>query len=154
MDFNAFLEREPDITGKICFSDEAHYNLDGYVNKHNARFEALENPHALADNSLHAQRSLCGVHSLYVAFLGQCFLTQPSQAASTSVSVGTILCLSCMVMAPIWSQTTGFNRMVRSPTLQLLPYNFYTGFLTAGYCLTANRMCMADDWRGLQCRRI
>ena len=31
---------------KIIFSDEAHFNLSGYVNKQNSRIRGKENPHA------------------------------------------------------------------------------------------------------------
>ena len=31
---------------KIIFSDEAHFDLGGYVNKQNCRIQGTENPHA------------------------------------------------------------------------------------------------------------
>lgn len=42
--------------GSIWFSDEAHFHLDGYVNKQNWRFWANENPHVAVQKSLHPKR--------------------------------------------------------------------------------------------------
>ena len=35
---------------KIVFSDEAHFDLDGYVNKHNSCIWGIENPQAYIEN--------------------------------------------------------------------------------------------------------
>jgi hypothetical protein len=94
MNFSELLGRLFEIIGKMRFPDEAHFHLDGYVSKQNAEIWALENPYAVVDNPLHAKGSLRDVQSLHVEFLGQCFLIEPSQATPTSVSSGTILCLS------------------------------------------------------------
>jgi hypothetical protein len=32
-DFKMFLEDNPTVPPSICFSDEAHFHLNGYVNK-------------------------------------------------------------------------------------------------------------------------
>ena len=37
---------------KIIFSDEAHFDLDGYVNKQNCRICGTENPHAIETGAL------------------------------------------------------------------------------------------------------
>ena len=37
---------------KIIFSDEAHFDLGGYVNKQNCRIWGTENPHAYIEKSL------------------------------------------------------------------------------------------------------
>jgi hypothetical protein len=80
MDFNALLEREPDITGKIWFSDNAHFHLDRYTLISRMQDLELWNTHMLLLTIRYIHRgSPCGVHSLYVAFLGQCFSTEPSQ---------------------------------------------------------------------------
>lgn len=36
--------RDPDFLKKVCFSDEATFHLSGYVNTHNCRYWATENP--------------------------------------------------------------------------------------------------------------
>ncbi|XP_053200746.1 uncharacterized protein LOC128385843 [Panonychus citri] len=41
---------------KIILSDEAHFHLDGYVNKQNFRHWGKENPQALDSQPLHPQR--------------------------------------------------------------------------------------------------
>ena len=42
--------------GQIWFSDEAHFHLDGCVNKQNWRIWGTENPHFSIEKSLHPQR--------------------------------------------------------------------------------------------------
>ena len=41
---------------KIIFSDEAYFNLGGYVNKKNCRIWGTENPHAYIENQTHPKR--------------------------------------------------------------------------------------------------
>jgi hypothetical protein len=47
---------------KIIFSDEAHFQLDGYVNTQNCRIWGAENPRVIHEKPLHAQRAAvwCG----------------------------------------------------------------------------------------------
>ena len=40
------LQKMPILASKIIFSDEAHFNLGGYVYKQNCRIWGTENPHA------------------------------------------------------------------------------------------------------------
>ena len=40
------LQKMPIKAKKIIFSDEAHFDLGGYVNKQNCRICATENPHS------------------------------------------------------------------------------------------------------------
>ena len=41
---------------KIIFSDEAHFDLGGYVNKQNCRIWGKENPHAYIEKPSHPKR--------------------------------------------------------------------------------------------------
>ena len=41
---------------KIIFSDEAHFDLDGYVNKQNCCIWGTENPHAYIEKLTHSTR--------------------------------------------------------------------------------------------------
>ena len=41
---------------KIIFSDEAYFDLGGYVNKQNCRIWGAENPHALIEKPTHPKR--------------------------------------------------------------------------------------------------
>ena len=41
---------------KIIFSDEAHFDLGGYVNKQNCRIWGIENPHAYIEKPTHSKR--------------------------------------------------------------------------------------------------
>ena len=41
---------------KIIFSDEAHFDLDGYVNKQNCRIWDTKNPHAYIEKPTHPKR--------------------------------------------------------------------------------------------------
>ena len=41
---------------KIIFSDEAHFDLGGYVNKQNCRISGTENPHSYIEQPTHPKR--------------------------------------------------------------------------------------------------
>ena len=41
---------------KIIFSDEAYFDLSGYVNKQNYRIWGTENPHAYIEKPTHPKR--------------------------------------------------------------------------------------------------
>jgi hypothetical protein len=41
---------------KIIFSDEAHFHLNGYVNKQNCRIWGAENPRVIQERPMHPQR--------------------------------------------------------------------------------------------------
>ena len=41
---------------KIIFSDEAHFDLGGYVNRQNCRIWGTENPHAYIEKPTHPKR--------------------------------------------------------------------------------------------------
>lgn len=45
-----------DFSKKIIFSDEAHFQLDGYVNKHNCRVWGAENPRVILKQPMHPPR--------------------------------------------------------------------------------------------------
>ena len=45
---------------KIIFSDEAHFDLGGYVNKQNCSIWGSENPHAYIEKPTHPNESLFG----------------------------------------------------------------------------------------------
>ena len=59
---------------KVIFSDEAHFDLDGYVNKQNCRIWGTENPHAYIETPTHLKRVTvwCGFRSR--AIIGLFFL--------------------------------------------------------------------------------
>ena len=51
--FQQFLNDDPGVLNSIWFSDEAHFYLDGHVNKQNMRFWAQEQPHRTVARPLH-----------------------------------------------------------------------------------------------------
>ena len=46
----------PILAKKIIFSDEAHFDLGGYVNKQNCRIWGTENPHTYIEKPTHPKR--------------------------------------------------------------------------------------------------
>ncbi|KYN36525.1 hypothetical protein ALC56_09120 [Trachymyrmex septentrionalis] len=44
------------FSSKIILSDEAHFHLDGFVNRQNCRFWGTENPHVIVEKQMHPQR--------------------------------------------------------------------------------------------------
>ena len=50
------LQKMPILAKKNIFSDEAHFDLDGYVNKQNCRIWGTENPHAYIEKPTDKKR--------------------------------------------------------------------------------------------------
>ena len=46
----------PILAKKIIFSDEAHFELSGYINKQNYHIWGTENPHAYIEKLTHPKR--------------------------------------------------------------------------------------------------
>ncbi|KZC08620.1 hypothetical protein WN55_11275 [Dufourea novaeangliae] len=59
------FEENPEFHKKIIFSDEAHFWLNGFVNKQNMRYWTATNPHVLHETPLHPQKVSvwCGFHA-------------------------------------------------------------------------------------------
>ncbi|GFU97127.1 uncharacterized protein TNCV_4642201 [Trichonephila clavipes] len=49
----------PDFHKRILFSDEAHFWLNGYVNKQNCRIWSEANPQVYVETPLHPEKSDC-----------------------------------------------------------------------------------------------
>ncbi|GBN93228.1 hypothetical protein AVEN_265257-1 [Araneus ventricosus] len=50
------IDNEGSDVGYIWFTDEAHFHLNGFVNKQNWRFWGSENPHLCEEKSLHSPK--------------------------------------------------------------------------------------------------
>lgn len=50
------IDKQEFDVNMVWFSDEAHFHLDGYVNKQNCRIWGTENPHFAIEKSLHPKR--------------------------------------------------------------------------------------------------
>lgn len=59
------IENDADFHRKIIFSDEAHFWLNGFVNKQNMRYWAGSNPHVIHEAPLHPEKITvwCGLHA-------------------------------------------------------------------------------------------
>lgn len=59
------MKVEPHFYREIIFSDEAHFWLNGYVNKQNCRIWSESNPHETLDTPLHPEKITvwCGLHA-------------------------------------------------------------------------------------------
>jgi len=47
---------DADFSSKIILSDEAHFHLEGFVNRQNCRVWGSENPHLFVEKQMHPQR--------------------------------------------------------------------------------------------------
>ena len=54
--FNEMMENDEHWVGKIWFSDEAHFHLDGSVNRRNCRIWGTEPPNVVTTKSLHSRK--------------------------------------------------------------------------------------------------
>uniref|UniRef100_A0A0K2U960 Putative LOC100572414 [Acyrthosiphon pisum] n=1 Tax=Lepeophtheirus salmonis TaxID=72036 RepID=A0A0K2U960_LEPSM len=69
------FESDPDFQRKMIFSNEAHFWLNGFVNKQNMRYWAGKNPHMIHEAPLHPQKLLFGVDGMLAVLLGRTFLS-------------------------------------------------------------------------------
>ena len=67
----------------VMFSDEAHFHLSGYVNRHNSRIWSSENPEQTQERPLHSPRVTvwCGLNA--VSVLGPYFFENDDGTTST-----------------------------------------------------------------------
>ena len=75
--FNFINEQPADFSQKIMFSDEAHFELGGYVNKQNCCIWCEKNPLIIHEKPMHSKRVTvwcalwsCGVIGSYFNILG------------------------------------------------------------------------------------
>ena len=59
------LQKMPILAKKVIFSDEAHFDLGGYVNKQNCRISGTEKPHTYIEKPTHPKLVIvwCGFWS-------------------------------------------------------------------------------------------
>ena len=50
------LQKMPILAKKFIFSDEAHFDLGGYINKQNCHIWGTENPHSYIEKPTHPKR--------------------------------------------------------------------------------------------------
>src|SRR6185437_1012909 len=79
-EFGVFLKDNPTVLNSIWFSDEAHFWLNGYVNKQNMRFWAAEQPNETVCRPLHPQKTTvwCAISS--TAIYGPIFIHETINA--------------------------------------------------------------------------
>ena len=68
---------------KIIFSDEAHFDLGGYVNKQNYRIWGTENPHAYIAKPTHPKRATVWSGFWSRGIIGSFFLENVQEEAVT-----------------------------------------------------------------------
>ena len=70
---------------KVIFSDEAHFDLGGYVNKQNCRIWGTKNPHAYIENWTHPKRVTvwCGFWTRHIIGL---FFFENEQGEAVTVN--------------------------------------------------------------------
>ena len=77
------LQKMPTLAKKIIFSDEAHFDLGGYVNKQNCRIWGTGKPHAYIEKPTYPKRVtvLCGFWSRGI--IGKFFFENEQEEAIT-----------------------------------------------------------------------
>ena len=75
------LQKMPILAKKIILSDEAHFDLGGYVNKQNCRIWGTENPHAYIEKTTQLKRITvwCGFWS--IGIIGPFFFENKQEEA-------------------------------------------------------------------------
>jgi hypothetical protein len=69
------LEDSSGVLNVTWFSDEAHFHLDGYVNKKNVRFWASENLRLTVANPVHPERLILWYALSNIGIFGTMFIS-------------------------------------------------------------------------------
>lgn len=74
---------DPDFLGNLITSDEAHFSLDGSVNRQNFRFWAKENPKEIREVPLHSSRVTVWCAFTSASIIGPFFFENENEQAIT-----------------------------------------------------------------------
>ena len=88
------LTEDADFGQKIIFSDEAHFDLGGYVNKQNCRIWGTENLHSYIEKPTHPKRV-----TVWCGFWSRAIIRR----FSSKMSKERLLQLMAMVSGPCWT---------------------------------------------------
>ncbi|CAB3225130.1 unnamed protein product [Arctia plantaginis] len=104
------MEADDDFHRKIIFSDEAHFWLNGFVNKQNCRYWSESNPRVVHESPLHPQKTTVWCGLWYGGIIGPyCFESDEGNPVTVNIS-----CRNLMILM----QTTFiFNKTVHHLTL-------------------------------------
>lgn len=91
---------------KIIFSDEAHFHLDGYVNKQNCRIWATENPRAIQEASHHPRRVTVWCAFWSHGVIGPFFFENEDDEVAVTVNGPRY---REMITSYLWSQLEGID---------------------------------------------
>ena len=80
------FEVDPAFNQKIIFSDEAHFWMNGYVNKQNCRYWSSENPMEIQERALHPQKVTVWYELWYGGIIGP-YLFQDEQGDAVTVGL-------------------------------------------------------------------
>lgn len=126
------LKMDPLFYQKILFSDEAHFWLDGYVNKQNSRIWSESNPREIKESSLHPQKLTvwCGLFAGRI--IGPYFFRN-SDGAAVTVNGDRYRSMINMFLFPkledidadgMWFQQDGATCHTAISTIELLKRKF------------------------------
>ncbi|GBN00934.1 hypothetical protein AVEN_150868-1 [Araneus ventricosus] len=110
------IDNEGFDVGCIWFTDEAHFHLNGFVNKQNWRFWGSENPHLYEEKPLHSpkvtawvavcSRAIIGPFCIRETISSERYISILEQFVSTSFEGST----NNRVFHERWSSTTSYRK--------------------------------------------
>ena len=83
------ISQDPNRLLRIAFSDEAHFHIDGGVNRHNCRYWAPENPNWVREQGLHSPRTTVWAAIWEGGIIGPIFFDQNVDSESYLEMLGT-----------------------------------------------------------------
>ncbi|CAK9831720.1 Transposable element Tc3 transposase [Anthophora retusa] len=126
------LETDPDFPTKIIFSDEAHFWIDGFVDKHDCQIWGNANPQSIVERSLHTKKVTVWCGFFIGGVIGPYFF-ETEEGASVAVTdelyrsmISSFLWreLDGLDLSEMWFQQDGVTYHTSAATIALLRSKF------------------------------
>ena len=139
------LIEDADFGNRIILSDEAHFDLGGYVNKQNCRIWGRENPHAYIEKPPHSKRVTvwCGFWSRGI--IGKFFVENKQEDRYRSHVEWIFVCWRGGYWQHLVSTGRRYVTHSRSYTRCFAPYSWRSHYLPQSWCRLATSELRFDS---------
>lgn len=103
------MEADPEFLKSIIFSDEAHFHLNGHVNRQNCRFWASENPRASVESPNSREKVTVWMGIGYPGTYGPYFFEDSATGKATTINTANYMDMLKQKFIPILKRNRVFD---------------------------------------------